>query len=110
MPEPTIDWEAVERSPDFQELVEGRKRFVQRVGGVALALSLLYVVSSGVLPDVHGTQVIGKISVGFLGGIGMIVMAWVVTFLYMRRSDAVWGPLERRIAEAATGRNGRAGR
>jgi len=43
------------------------------------------------LPDLHAIQIIGKISLGFLGGIGLIVMAWIVTYLYMRRSDAVWG-------------------
>jgi uncharacterized membrane protein (DUF485 family) len=106
VPEPTIDWEAIERSPDLRELVDSRKRFVQKVGGVALAIALFYVISSGVFPGLHGTQVIGKISLGFLGGIGLIVMAWVVTFLYMRRSDAVWGPLERRIAEDAHGGRG----
>ena len=60
-------------------------------GGAALAIALLYVVSSGLLPDLHAIQIIGKISLGFLGGIGLIVMAWIVTYLYMRRSDAVWG-------------------
>lgn len=101
MVESTTDWEAIERSPDLRELVRSRKRFVQRVGGASLAIALFYVFSGGIFPDLHGTQVIGKISLGFLGGIGLIVMAWIVTFLYMRRSDAVWGPLERRIAEDA---------
>lgn len=97
----TIDWEAVEASPDFQELVASRRRWVLTVGGGGMAVGLLYVVLSGVAPDLLGTQVIGSISLGFLAGIGLIVLAWVVTLLYMRRSDAVWGPLEEKTAAAA---------
>lgn len=100
-PRRTIDWEAVEASDDFRELVSSRRRFVLLVGGPAMALGLLYVVLSFVVPDLLGTQIIGSISLGFLAGIGMIVLAWAVTLLYMRRSDAVWGPLEERTAAAA---------
>jgi hypothetical protein len=52
-----------------------------------------------------GTQVIGSVSLGFLGGVALIGVTWVITLMYMRRSDRVWGPLEeeiRRKAAAAT--------
>ena len=97
----TIDWEAVEASDDFRELTRGRNKWVTLVGGAAMALGLLYVVLTGVAPGLLGTQVIGSISLGFIAGIGLIVLAWVVTLLYMRRSDAVWGPLEESTAAAA---------
>jgi len=97
----TIDWEAVEASPDFRELVASRRRWVLTVGGAAMALGLLYVVLAGVAPGLLGTQVIGSISLGFLAGIALIVLAWAVTLLYMRRSDSVWGPLEEKTAAAA---------
>ena len=97
----TIDWEAVEASDDFQQLVASRRRWVFTVGGLAMAAGLLYIILGAVAPDLMATQIIGSISLGFIAGVGMIVLAWVVTLLYMRRSDSVWGPLEERIAAAA---------
>jgi hypothetical protein len=38
MADSSIDWEAVERSPDFRALVASRRRFVLRWGGAAVAL------------------------------------------------------------------------
>jgi uncharacterized membrane protein (DUF485 family) len=63
-----------------------------------MALGLLFVVLSGVAPDLLGTEVVGSMSLGFLGGVAMIVVTWVVTFLYMRRSDSAWAPLEEKVA------------
>jgi hypothetical protein len=34
----------------------------------------------------------------------LIVLTWVVSFAYLRRSDAVWGPMEQRIGRESTGR------
>jgi hypothetical protein len=36
-------------------------------------------------------------SLGFAGGVALIVLTWAITFTYMRRSDRVWGPLEETI-------------
>ena len=52
---------------------------------------------SGIAPDLLGTEVVGSISLGFLGGITLIVVTWVVTWLYMRRSDSAWSPLEEQV-------------
>ena len=60
-------------------------------------------VLAGVAPDLMGTQVLGAMSLGFAGGVGLIVLTWVITLAYMLRSDRVWGPLEERIrADHAT--------
>jgi uncharacterized membrane protein (DUF485 family) len=95
----TVDWEAIERSPDFQELVNDRRRFAWTGGTIGVGLGALYVVLAGVAPDLMGTQLFGSMSLGFVGGVGLIVLTWVITLAYMRRSDKVWGPLEERIRE-----------
>lgn len=92
-----VDWEAIERSADFQELVNGRRRFAWTFGTIGIGLGALYVVLAGVAPDLMGTQVFGSMSLGFAGGVGLIVVTWAITLAYMRRSDQVWGPLEERI-------------
>jgi len=95
------DWEAIERSADFQELVTGRRRFSWTAGGLGVGLGALYVVLAGIAPDLMGTHLIGSFSLGFAGSVLLIVVTWAITFAYMRRSDRVWGPLEERIREQA---------
>ena len=38
-------------------------------------------------------------SLEFAGGVGLILVTWAITLLYLRRSDREWGPLEERIRE-----------
>ena len=68
------------------------------VGAVlAVVLFALYVVLAGLSPSLMGTKIFGDMSLGFVGGVALILVTWVITFMYMRRSDRVWGPLEERI-------------
>ena len=106
----TFDWEAIERSADFQELVKGRRRFTWTAGGLGTGLGVLYVVLAGVAHDLMGTKLIGSFSLGFAGGVLLIVVTWAITIAYMRRSDRVWGPLEARIREQALPSAGRSER
>jgi uncharacterized membrane protein (DUF485 family) len=92
-----VDWSAIERSPEFRELVEGRKRFTWTAGAIGMGIGALVIVLAGVAPDLMGTKVIGAMSLGFLSGVLLIVVTWVITFMYMRRSDRVWGPMEEEI-------------
>jgi uncharacterized membrane protein (DUF485 family) len=96
-----VDWSAIERSPEFRELVTGRKRFTWTAGAIGVGLGALVVVLAGVAPDLMGEKVIGSMSLGFLSGVLLIVVTWVITFMYMRRSDRVWGPLEQRVRDLA---------
>jgi uncharacterized membrane protein (DUF485 family) len=96
-----IDWEAVERSPEFRELVASRRRFVLLAGGLSIGAAAAYVVLAGLAPGALGARVAGPITLWFVAGFGLIVMTWVVTRLYIRRSERVWEPMERRIAERA---------
>ena len=104
-----IDWTAVEASPEFRELVARRRRFVIGATAVFLPLFLAYVVLMTYGKGVMATQVIGSITLGWLVGAVEIVMAWVITYLYLRRSDRVFTPLEERAARRAIdiGREGR---
>jgi uncharacterized membrane protein (DUF485 family) len=96
-----MDWSAVERSPAFRELVESRRRFTFTAGAIGIGIGALYVILAGVAPDLMATELIGEMSLGFLGGVGLIVMTWTITLMYMRRSDRVWGPLEEQVRREA---------
>lgn len=96
-----IDWDAIEESPEFRELVASRKRFVVGALGFAVVASVAYVLISNLSPSTMGVSVFGEITLGFVAGVGLIVMTWVITLMYLRRSDNEWAALERRAIEHA---------
>lgn len=98
---PAVDWTAIEGMPDFQELVRGRRRFAWVSGGIGIGCGALYVVLVATAPDLMGTRLAGSFSLGFAGGVGLILLTWAITLAYMRRSNSVWGPLEARVREQA---------
>ena len=93
------DWEAIERSPEFQELVGSRKRFAWTTGTIGIGFGALYVVLAGVAHDFMGTKLFGSMSLGFAGGVALIILTWAITLAYVLRSNNVWGPLEERIRD-----------
>jgi uncharacterized membrane protein (DUF485 family) len=97
----SYDWQEIEALPEFQELVRGRRRFSYTAGTIGIGFGALYVVLAATAPDLMGTHVAGSFSVGFAGGVALVVMTWAITWLYMRRSNAVWGPQEERVRERA---------
>jgi uncharacterized membrane protein (DUF485 family) len=92
MADSPIDWEAIERSPDFRALVSRRRRFVMLWGGGAATLCVAFVVVAYLAPGVLGD------TLGWVVGVGLIVLTWAVSFAYLRRSDSEWSPAEQRIA------------
>ncbi len=106
MPEtdpPVTDWAAIERSPEFRELVHDRRRFAAVAGILGLGFGLLYVILAHVADSAMEAKAIGGMSVGFLFGVVVILVTWAVTGLYMRRSQRVWGPMEETVRELAQG-------
>ena len=106
---PAVDWTAIERMPEFQELVTGRRRFAWVAGGFGIGLGVLYVVLVATAPDLMGTSLAGSFSLGFAGGVLLILVTWAITLTYMRRSTRLWAPLEARVRERAHAGTGPAG-
>jgi uncharacterized membrane protein (DUF485 family) len=99
------EWEAIERSPEFRALVASRRRFVAIAGGGTVGLCVAYVLVAYLAPDLLGE------AGGWIAGVGLIALTWVVSLLYLRKSDREWSPAEQRIVAStqATGRFERAG-
>jgi uncharacterized membrane protein (DUF485 family) len=98
---PPIDWEAIERLPEFQELATGRRRFAWIAGGFGIGFGALYVVLAATAHDLMRTSLGGSFSLGFAWGVTLILVTWAITFAYMRRSREVWAPLEARVRALA---------
>src|SRR3982074_2085991 len=73
---PPIDWVAIERLPEFQELVTGRRRFAWIAGGLGIGFGALYVVLAATAHDLMRTSLRGSFSLGFAWGVALILVTW----------------------------------
>lgn len=107
-----IDWEAAERSPEFQELVSARRRFVIPATGFFLAWYIGFVLLAGYAKDFMGSSVHEGLTVGYCLALTQFVMVFVLGVLYARRAKRVYDPLAERAAQRAlqAGREHRTGR
>ena len=100
MAEKPIDWEAIERSPEFQELVKKRRSFV--VPGTIFFLSyyMAFILLCAYARDTMGESVYQGLTVGYTLALTQFLMVLVLGIMYLRRSANVYDPLaERAIAK-----------
>ena len=95
------DWVALQRSASFQQLVAQRGRFVRFASIALLSWFAVFLVVIGSAPAVAGTVVVAGMTVGFLLGLSQFVLAWSLTWGYLRLSDRKWAPIEQRVRELA---------
>ena len=96
-----IDWVAVERSPEFQELVKSRRRFVVPATIFFLTWYLGFIVLAAEAPSFMGESIYQGFTVGYLLALSQFVMTWVLGWLYLRRADRDFDPLAKRAADSA---------
>jgi len=96
-----FDWRAIERSPEFRELVRLKRRFIVPAAMVFLGSMLLYLLLAAFADGFMGSQIVDGLPVGWALAAFQVFMTWAVTWLYLRKADREWEPLERRAAERA---------
>jgi uncharacterized membrane protein (DUF485 family) len=104
-----IDWEAAERSPEFQELVRERRRFVIPATILYLSWYLGFVLLAGYARDFMGSSVYEGLTVGYVLALTQFVMVAVLGLAYLRRAERVFDPLAAKVIERATAGHGAAG-
>jgi uncharacterized membrane protein (DUF485 family) len=82
-------WEALARSPRFQALVSSRRRFVVRATVLYTAYLIAYLALLGFAPDFMAKEVLGALSLAYVGGLSICVLSVVLAWVYLRRS-AEW--------------------
>ena len=97
----TLDWLAIERSPEFKELVQTRRRVITPLTVIWLVVSLGYLIMAAFVPGVMGWQVTDGLPFAWLAAISQVILTWAVTWSYLRKADHVIEPLEKRAADAA---------
>jgi len=103
-PHAEIDWEAVERSPEFREMVRRKKAFVIPATLFFLAWYFGFIILAGYAPDFMGREFITDgLTVGYALALSQFVMTWLLGWLYLRQADRVFDPLAARAREAVVG-------
>jgi uncharacterized membrane protein (DUF485 family) len=97
-----VDWQAVERSPEFRELVKRKKAFVIPATLFFMAWYFGFIVLAGYAPEFMGREFITDgLTVGYVLALSQFVMTWVLGWMYLRRADKEFDPLAARAREAA---------
>lgn len=97
----TFDWLAIERSPEFKELVATRRKIITPLTVVWLVVSIGYLILAAFVPGVMGWQVTDGLPFAWIAAMTQVILTWVVTWSYLRKADRVLEPLEKRAAEVA---------
>ena len=106
-----IDWQAVERSPEFRELVRKKKAFVIPATVFFLVWYFGFIFLAGYAEDFMGREFITDgLTVGYALALSQFLMVWVLGWLYLRRADKVFDPLAARARDAVLDTGARDGR
>jgi uncharacterized membrane protein (DUF485 family) len=103
MGEPTHDWERIERSPEFQELVRNRRSFVLPATIFFLAYYMGFILLCGYAKDFMAESVYEGLTVGYCLALTQFLMVFVLGITYLRKADRDYDPLSARIVEMAEG-------
>jgi uncharacterized membrane protein (DUF485 family) len=102
-PRPEIDWPAIERTPEFQELVRRRRAFVLPATAFFLTWYMSFIVLAAVAPDFMGERIYEGLTVGYVLALTQFLMVLVLGIWYLRKSDREFDPLAARVRERYDG-------
>jgi uncharacterized membrane protein (DUF485 family) len=103
---PVYDWERIERSPEFQELVRKRRAFVVPATLFFLGWFMGFILLTGYAKDFMASSVYEGLTVGYCLALTQFVMVFVLAILYQRKSDREYDPLAARVVDLAEQRYG----
>jgi uncharacterized membrane protein (DUF485 family) len=99
---PDTDWVAIERSPEFRELIAKKKAFVLPATAFFLAWYFGFIILAGYAPDFMGREFIWDgLTVGYVLALSQFLMTFVLGWLYVRRADRVFDPLAEHAVRTA---------
>ena len=101
MGDPTYDWERLERSPEFQELVRKRRSFVVPATIFFLSYYMAFILLAGYAKDFMASSVYEGLTVGYCLALTQFVMVFALGILYLRKAAREYDPLAERVIEMA---------
>jgi uncharacterized membrane protein (DUF485 family) len=100
-PHAEVDWEAIERWPEFQELVHRRRAFVVPATIFFLAWYMAFILLCGYAPDFMAESVYQGLTVGYVLALTQFVMVAVLGIWYLRKAEREFDPLAATVLEKA---------
>ena len=104
-----VEWEAIERSPEFQELVKRRRSFVLPATIFFLAWYMGFILLTAYAESFMARSVYEGLTVGYCLALTQFVMVVVLGLLYLRKSAKEFDPLAERAIADYVDRDGHAG-
>ena len=98
-PGEAIDWEAIEASPEFQELVRARKAFVLPGTIFFLVWYMAFILLCAYAEGFMSERVYEGLTVGYCLALTQFVMVLVLGLMYLSRSAKVYDPLAAKAIE-----------
>jgi len=99
--DPRVDWEAVEQSAEFKELVAARRRFVLPATIFFLAWYIGFILLAGYAPDFMARSVYQGLTVGYCLALTQFVMVAALGIMYLRRAESTYDPLAEKVVQHA---------
>jgi uncharacterized membrane protein (DUF485 family) len=81
--------------------VRRRRAFIVPASVVFFSVFLTYLMLAAFAEGFMGSEVVDGLPVAWLLAASQVFMTWVITWLYLRKADREWEPLERRAAARA---------
>ena len=97
-----IDWQAIEASPEFQELVTKRRSFVLPATIFFLSYYMAFILLAGYAEDFMASSVYEGLTVGYCLALTQFVMVFALGIMYLKRADRDYDPLAERVVEMAS--------
>jgi uncharacterized membrane protein (DUF485 family) len=98
-PDANIDWQAIEASPEFQELVRKRRAFVLPGTIFFLVWYMAFILLSAYAEGFMSDRVYEGLTVGYCLALTQFVMVLVLGIMYLRRADKIYDPLAAKAIE-----------
>jgi uncharacterized membrane protein (DUF485 family) len=96
------DYEALERSDEFQQLVRAKRRWVVPATAFFLLWYTAFVLLAGYAEDFMGREFLfDGVTVGYALALTQFLMVWVLAGWYLRKANRDFDPLEQRVRELA---------
>jgi uncharacterized membrane protein (DUF485 family) len=94
--------EKVQRDPEFRALVRRRSAFAWGLSALMAAIYFGFILVVAFAPGLLGTPIAGGVTtIGIPLGLGVILAAFVLTGLYVRRANSEFDAMTRAIVERA---------
>ena len=101
------DWEGIERSDEFRELVKRRRSFVVPATIFFLAYYMGFILLAGYAPDFMAESVYEGLTVGYCLALTQFLMVGVLGLWYLRKANTQFDPLADAVARMVDDRGQR---